>query len=113
MVFPDGQPDLGQLLQQAQRVQQQLAQAREEIAAARLSGTAGGGLVRATVTGALELVELTVDRSVVDPEDVETLVDLVLAAVRDAQRQAHELQSAALGPLAQSGIPGMPGLPGT
>lgn len=111
-MFPGGQPDLGQLLQQAQRLQEQLAAAREEIAAARLTGSAGGGVVRATVTGSLELVELTLDPAVVDPEDVDTLVDLVLAAVRDAQRQAHELQTTTLGPLAQPGVPGLPGLPG-
>lgn len=112
-MFPGGQPDLGALLQQAQALQEQLALARERIGAARLTGSSGGGLVRATVTGSLELVELTLDPTVVDPEDVETLVDLVLAAVRDAQRQAHELQESALGPLAQPGVPGLPGLPGS
>lgn len=126
-MFPDGQPDLGALLAQAQQIQQQLAQAQQRVAAARLTGSAGGGVVRATVTGGLELVELTLDRGVVDPDDVETLVDLVLAAVRDAQRQAHELQTSAMAPFAAGaggavggavgsavgGGPAVPGLPGS
>lgn len=108
-MFPGGEPDLAQLMQQAQQIQLQLAAAQEQVARARLTGSAGGGLVTATVTGSLELVGLTVDPGVVDADDVETLVDLVVAAVRDAQRQAQELQATALGPLGQDGGLGLPG----
>ncbi len=112
-MFPGGEPDLSALLAQAQQIQQQLAQAQQAIADARLTGTAGGGLVSATVTGSLELVSLTVSPEVVDPDDVETLVDLVLAAVRDAQRQAHELQATTMAPFSAAGdaLGGL-GLPG-
>ena len=103
-------PSMQQLLQQAQRMQAQLAAAQAEIAAARLTGSAGGGLVTATVGGSLELGGLTIDPSVVDPADTETLVDLVLAAVRDAQRQAHELQQQKLAPFQQAAGPGVPGI---
>ena len=64
----------------------------------------------ATVGGSLELGGLTIDPSVVDPADIDTLVDLVLAAVRDAQRQAHELQQEKLAPFQQASGPGVPGL---
>jgi nucleoid-associated protein EbfC len=114
-VFPGGgQPNMQQLLKQAQKMQEDLARAQEELARTRVSGTAGGGLVEATVTGAGELVGLTISPAAVDPEDTETLADLVLAAVRDATATAQKLQSDRLGPLAQGlggsggGIPGLP-----
>ncbi|MFJ6212242.1 YbaB/EbfC family nucleoid-associated protein [Streptomyces sp. NPDC092296] len=114
-MFPGGgQPNMQQLLKQAQKMQEELAQAQQELAEAKVSGTAGGGLVEATVTGAGELVALTIAPAAVDPEDTETLADLVLAAVRDATAAAQKMQSDRLGPLAQglggggSGIPGLP-----
>jgi DNA-binding YbaB/EbfC family protein len=100
------------LMAQAQQMQQQLMQAQQELAAAEVSGTAGGGLVTATVTGAGELVGLVIDPSAVDPSDAEGLADLVLAAVRDANRAAAELQQQAMGPLAQGLGGGGLGLPG-
>src|SRR5512144_1714395 len=106
-VNPGGTPNMQQLLAQAQRMQQQLMAAQEEIAAAEVEGSAGGGLVRATVTGAGELVALNIDRKAVDPDDVETLADLVVAAVRDAQRAAADLQAQKMGPLTSG--PGGPG----
>jgi hypothetical protein len=99
-----------QLMKQAQKMQQQLMTAQEELAAAQVEGSAGGGMVKATVTGSGELVSLTIDPSVVDPEDVETLTDLVVAAVRDASRAAQEMTAEKMGPLA-GGLGGM-GLPG-
>jgi DNA-binding YbaB/EbfC family protein len=99
-MFPGGQPDMSQLLQQAQQMQQQLVAAQEELAQAEVTGTAGGGLVSATMTGAGELTALTIAPSAVDPDDVETLQDLVVAAVRDAKRAADELAASTMGPLA-------------
>jgi DNA-binding YbaB/EbfC family protein len=96
------------LMAQAQQMQQQLMQAQEELATAEVAGTAGGGLVTATVTGAGELVGLTIDPQAIDPSDPEGLADLVLAAVRDANRAAAELQQEAMGPLAQ-GLGGLGG----
>ncbi|UGY95122.1 YbaB/EbfC family nucleoid-associated protein [Streptomyces gobiensis] len=99
-----------QLLQQAQKMQQDLAAAQQELAETPVEGSAGGGLVKATVTGAGELQSLVIDPKSVDPEDTETLADLVLAAVRDANSAAQQLQQSKLGPLAQ-GLGGMPGMP--
>jgi DNA-binding YbaB/EbfC family protein len=95
-----GQPNMQQILQQAQQMQQQLVNAQQELAAAEVTGTAGGGLVTATVTGAGELTALNIDPKVVDPEDVETLSDLIVAAVRDANANAQELAAQKMGPLA-------------
>ncbi|AZM47049.1 YbaB/EbfC family nucleoid-associated protein [Streptomyces sp. WAC 06738] len=105
-----GQPDMQQLLQQAQKMQQELASVQQELAETPVEGTAGGGLVKATVTGSGELTGLVIDPRAVDPEDTETLADLVVAAVRDANNAAQQLQQERLGPLAQ-GLGGMPGLP--
>jgi DNA-binding YbaB/EbfC family protein len=111
-VFPgDSQPDMAGLMAQAQQMQQQLLAAQEQLARTQVTGTAGGGLVTATVTGAGELVGLTIDPSAIDPTDAEGLADLVLAAVRDGNRAASELQQQAMGPLA-GGLGGGLGLPG-
>ncbi|APE22475.1 DNA-binding YbaB/EbfC family protein [Streptomyces sp. PvR006] len=98
-----------QLLQQAQKMQQDLARAQQELAATEVDGQAGGGLVKATVTGSGELRGLVIDPKAVDPEDTETLADLIVAAVQAANDNAQQLQQAKLGPLAQ-GMGGMPGL---
>ncbi|MGK4908783.1 YbaB/EbfC family nucleoid-associated protein [Streptomyces albus] len=110
MIPGGGQPDMQQLLQQAQKMQQDLTTAQQELAEASVEGTAGGGLVKATVSGSGELMRLVIDPKAVDPDDTETLADLVLAAVRDANSAASELQQQKLGPLAQ-GMGGMPGMP--
>jgi DNA-binding YbaB/EbfC family protein len=120
-VFPgDGEPDaadlashagLAGLMAQAQQMQQQLLAAQEQLARTEVTGTAGGGLVTATVTGAGELTALVIDPVAIDPSDAEGLADLVLAAVRDANRTAAELQQAAMGPLAGLGGGGL-SLPG-
>jgi nucleoid-associated protein EbfC len=112
--MPGGQPNMQELLKQAQKMQQDLAAAQEELARTKVEGSAGGGLVTATVTGAGELLGLVIDPKAVDPEDTETLADLVVAAVRDANATAQQIQQQKLGPLAQGlggpggGIPGLP-----
>jgi DNA-binding YbaB/EbfC family protein len=98
-VRPGGQPNMQQLMKQAQKMQQQMVAAQAELAAAEVTGTAGGGLVTATVTGSGELKSLVIDPKVVDPDDTETLADLVVAAVRAANEQAQELQAKTMGPL--------------
>lgn len=85
------QPDMRQIMAQAQKMQEQLAAAQEELAGRTFEGSAGGGMVVATVTGAQELVDITISSEVVDPDDVDMLQDLVVAAVR----QAFEASSAA------------------
>lgn len=112
-VFPgDGQPDMAALMAQAAQMQQQLMQAQQQLADTQVRGTAGGGLVTATVTGAGELVGLVIDPSAIDPSDAEALADLVIAAVRDGNRAASELQQQAMGPLAGGLGGGGLGLPG-
>ncbi|MEU8886983.1 YbaB/EbfC family nucleoid-associated protein [Streptomyces sp. NPDC048442] len=110
MIPGGGQPNMQQLLQQAQKMQQDLAQAQEELARTEVDGTAGGGLVKATVNGSGELRGLVIDPKAVDPDDTETLADLVVAAVQAANENAQTLQQQKLGPLTQ-GLGGMPGLP--
>ena len=101
-------PDLSALLQQAQQMQQQLVAAQQELAQTEVTGSAGGGLVTVTMTGSGDLTALTIAPAAVDPDDVETLQDLIIAAVRDAKRAVEELAADRLGPLA--GGLGLPGL---
>ncbi|HVV20895.1 MAG TPA: YbaB/EbfC family nucleoid-associated protein [Pseudonocardiaceae bacterium] len=108
-------PDMQAILQQAQQMQQQLMSAQQELAETEVTGTAGGGLVSAVVTGAGELKGLEIDPKVVDPDDVETLADLIVAAVRDANTKAQNLAASKMGPLAGGlggGDLGSLGLPG-
>ncbi len=102
---------MSQLLQQAQKMQQALADAQQQLATSEVTGSAGGGLVTATMTGNGDVVALTIAPSAVDPDDVETLQDLVVAALRDAQRAVNELAAATMGPVT-GGLGGGLGLPG-
>jgi DNA-binding YbaB/EbfC family protein len=90
-------PDLGGLLSQMQQMQQQLKESVVE-------GRAGGGAVVVKVTGGMEFQDVVIEPSVVDPNDVEMLQDLVLAAVRDAVARANELNQQALGGLGLGGL---------
>ena len=94
--------DMGALLAQAQSVQGQLEAAQTQLAESSFEGTAGGGLVRATVTGTGDLDALTIAPEALEGTDAETLADLVVAAVKDSTEQAHAMQ--------QSLMPQMPGL---
>lgn len=107
-----GQPDMQMILQQAQKMQQQLQEAQAELATAEVTGQAGNGLVEVTVTAGLEPRSVRIDPKVVDPEDVETLQDLVAGALADAVRRAQELQQQKMGPLAGGLDMGGLGLPG-
>lgn len=93
------QPDMSQLMRQAQEMQKELAKAQRELAEREFVGTAGGGMVKATVTGGPELVSIEISPEVVDPQDVEMLEDLVVAAVRQAMEAAVEAANAQLGGL--------------
>jgi DNA-binding YbaB/EbfC family protein len=99
---------MANLQKMAQQMQQQMLRVQAELEAATVDGSAGGGVVAATVTGKQELVSITIDPSVVDSDDVEMLQDLVVAAVNDALRASRALaeqkMSAATGGLR---IPGM------
>jgi len=83
-----GMANLQKMVQQMQR---ETLRVQEELDAARVDGSSGGGVVSATVTGKQELVSITIDPSAVDPDDVDMLQDLVVAAVNDALRASREL----------------------
>ncbi|QIS08234.1 YbaB/EbfC family nucleoid-associated protein [Nocardia arthritidis] len=111
-VQPGGQFDMQQLLAQAQQMQQAVLAAQAEIAAAEVEGQAGNGLVKVTIKATGEVVSLTIDPKVVDPEDVESLQDLVIGAINDAMANAQQVAADRLGPLAGGGLGGsLPGLP--
>jgi nucleoid-associated protein EbfC len=82
----------GNLQKMALQMQRDVARVEDELREARLEGSAGGGVVRAVVSGKQELVELHIDPDAVDPADVEMLQDLVVAAVNDAVRSSRELE---------------------
>jgi len=107
-----GNTDMNALLEQAQAMQAQLQSAQEELKDTEVTGTAGGDLVTATMNGSMELMKLDIKPEAVDPEDVEGLSDLVVAAVRDAQHNAQALANSKLGPLAGGADLGGMGLPG-
>ena len=107
---PGGQPNMQQMLKQAQKMQQQIAVAQAELAEAELTGTAGGGLVTVTISGAGEVKAVKIDPKAVDPDDVETLEDLVLAAVHNANDEVRKLTDEKMGPVT-GGMGGL-GLPG-
>lgn len=105
------QPTMAQLMKQAQKMQQQMAAAQQELAGAQVTGTAGGGLVTATLSGSGEVVSVHIDPRAVDPDDVESLEDLVVAALRDAGKAVAQLAEQTMGPMTQGmGGLGLPGL---
>ncbi len=111
---PGGQPNLQQLMKQAQKMQQQMASAQAELAEAEVTGTAGGGLVTVTIKGTGEVVSVKIDPKAVDPDDVETLEDLVVAAMHNASEAVRALTEEKMGPLTSGlgGLGGGLGLPG-
>lgn len=88
-MFPEGM-DMSGLLAQAQAMQAQLAEAQQQLANSEFTGSAGGDLVVATVVGTGELKSLVIKPEAADPEDTETLADLIVAAVRDASGKAQQ-----------------------
>lgn len=97
---PGSQPDMSALLAQAQQMQQQLMAAQQQLANTELRGQAGGGLVQVTVKGSGEVTGVQIDPKVVDPDDIETLQDLIVGALADASAQVTTMAQERLGPLA-------------
>ena len=104
------QPNMQQMLRQVQKMQAEMARAQEELAVAEVEASAGGGMVTAQVTGDLHVKSIKIDPQAVDPDDVELLQDMVMAAVNEALRSAQELAESKLGGIA-GGLGGL-GLPG-
>ncbi len=86
--------NMQKLMQQAQKMQAKMASMQEELAQRTVDGTAGGGMVKATVNGQRDLLGITIDPEVIDPDDIEMLEDLIVAAVNDAMRAATEMAAA-------------------
>ncbi len=84
---------LGQMMKQAQKMQAQILKIQEEMAGRTVEASAGGGMVTVTANGKQEILALRIEREVVDPEDVEMLQDLVVAAVNEALKKAQEMVS--------------------
>jgi nucleoid-associated protein EbfC len=98
---------MSQLLAQAQQMQQKLLEAQQQLANAEVHGQAGGGLVKVVVKGSGEVVGVTIDPQVVDPDDIETLQDLIVGAMGDASKQVTRMAQERLGALA-GGMGGPP-----
>jgi len=98
---------MSQLLAQAQQMQQKLLEAQQQLANAEVHGQAGGGLVKVVVKGSGEVVGVTIDPQVVNPDDIETLQDLIVGAMGDASKQVTRMAQERLGSLA-GGLGGPP-----
>jgi nucleoid-associated protein EbfC len=105
------QPNMNQMLKQVQQMQAEMVKAQEELKQQTVDASAGGGMVKVTVTGDLEIKSIEIDPEAVDPEDVEMLQDMVLAASNEALRSAQELAAQRMGQ-ATGGMGGMGGLEG-
>ena len=103
-----GGGNMQQLARQAQKLQQQMTRKQEEVEAREFEATAGGGMATAKVNGKKELLSLTIKPEAVDPDDVEMLQDLVVAAVNEALRAAGDAMEQELGKM--TGGLSMPGL---
>ena len=104
-----GGGNMQQLARQAQKLQQQMTKMQEELEAREFEAAAGGGMVKVTVNGEMEITKLTIDPDTLDPEDVEMLQDMIMAAVNEAVRGVNELANKQMGAITGGlNIPGMP-----
>jgi DNA-binding YbaB/EbfC family protein len=102
-------PNYQKMMKQVQKMQDDMARAQEELGKEVIEASAGGGMVTVQVSGNLDIVGIKIDPAAVDPEDVEMLEDLVLAATNEALRAAQDLQQKRLGAVTSGlNIPGMP-----
>ena len=106
-MIPKGMGNLNKLMKQAQQMQAKVAKAQEELAAAEVEGQAGGGAVSVRMNGKLEIQGISIQPSVVDPEDVEMLEDTVLAAIHDATKKAQDLAEKTMGAVTGGMPPGL------
>jgi DNA-binding YbaB/EbfC family protein len=110
--MPQG-PNLNQILKQAQQMQAEMAKAQEQLKDEVVEASAGGGTVKVTMTGDMQLREIKIAPEAIDPDDPELLQDMVTAAVNEALRSAQELAASRMGGIAGlGGGGGLPGLPG-
>ena len=98
-----GGGNMQQLMKQAQVMQRKLQEAQQELADSEVTGSAAGGMVEVTLTGDKTPVSVSIKPEAVDPDDVEMLEDMVLAALNDAMKQADDLSKELLGPMGNAG----------
>ena len=101
--------NMQEMMKQARKMQEQLAQAQESMKDVTIDASAGGGMVKATVNGDLELVSIQIDPDALDPEDVDLLQDMIVAAVNEAIRGVSEVASKQMSSITGGlNVPGMP-----
>ncbi|MFZ0448079.1 MAG: YbaB/EbfC family nucleoid-associated protein [Desulfatiglandaceae bacterium] len=106
-----GMPNMGQIMKQAQQFQAKMAKLQEEVGDRTVEASSGGGMVTVTANGRQEIVAITIEPEVIDPEDREMLQDLVMAAVNDALNKAKEMMNEEMGTLTKGmNLPNIPGL---
>ena len=106
-----GMPNMGQIMKQAQKFQTKMAKLQEELSERTVEASAGGGMVTVVANGGQDVLSVRIDPEVVDPNDVEMLQDLIMAAVNDALNKAKTMMNEEMGQLTKGmNIPGMPGL---
>ena len=103
-----GGMNMASIMKQAQKMQKQMTQLQDDLSQRTLETSAGGGAIKVIISGRKEIKEIKIDPSVVDPEDVEMLEDLVMSAVNEAVRQADELHQKEMSSITGGSIPGMP-----
>ncbi|MCL2169316.1 MAG: YbaB/EbfC family nucleoid-associated protein [Defluviitaleaceae bacterium] len=101
-------PNMNQLMKQAQKMQKNMEEAQAALEEKTLEVSAGGGVVKITITGKKEIQDLVIDPAAVDPEDVEMLQDLLISAINEAIRQADDMVQKEMGKFMPSGM-GLPG----
>lgn len=105
--------DINQVMQQAQLFQKRMAETQNELAGQRITSTVGGGMVTVTVNGKNELLAITIDREIINPDDPSLLQDLIVAGVNDAMRKAREAMQMEMRKLTGGlNIPGLSGMLG-
>ncbi|MGQ9524514.1 MAG: YbaB/EbfC family nucleoid-associated protein [Armatimonadota bacterium] len=104
-----GFPSMNKLLKQVEKTMERVAQIEEELKDMTIEASSGGGMVKVTANGAGEVLSIKIAPEAVDPDDVEMLEDLVLAAVREALEKAHAIREDKMASVA-GGLPGMPGI---
>ncbi|AYV68769.1 nucleoid-associated protein, YbaB/EbfC family [Niallia circulans] len=103
-----GMGNMQNMMKQMQKMQKKMAEAQEQLGEEKIEGTAGGGMVTVVVSGHKEIIDVIIKEEVVDPEDVEMLQDLVLAATNDALKKADELTNSTMGQFTKGlNLPGM------
>ena len=106
--FPGGMGNMGNMMKQMKKVQKQMEEMQNQLEETEVEASAGGGAVTVKVNGKRELIDITIDEVVVDPEDVEMLQDLVMAAVNEDMRKADEIAAQEMTKLTGGmNIPGM------